>query len=322
MFETISVGSAAWDVFVKVPEARKITTTEFVGQQALAFPLGVKVEVETQVATAGGGGTNTAVALARLGLKAAVLARCGWDLPGRQIRQQLKQEGVDDSLLLQLEKELTDYSTILIGPEGKSTILVYRGPTRLEASLVDFNRLQAKWFCISNLEGNLDLLAALIKHAQKNKIKIALNPGKRELEQEQALLPLLAQTNLLVVNHQEAALLLGEKEFSPRLGRKMARLTPGLVAVTQGAEGAYLFDAQDKLLKADGFKVEMVDSTGAGDAFFAGLVAGLAQNWELEKALKLAVANGAAVTTAIGAKAALLTCQTAPNWLEKPLKIR
>ena len=321
MFDTISFGSAVWDVFLKIPQAQVIKTPETLDKPVLTFPQGAKVEVETLVATAGGGGTNTAVAFARLGLKATVLARCGWDLPGRQIRKQLKEEKVDDSFLIQLEKEATDYATILIGPEGKSTILVYRGETRLEEDLIDFNKLEAKWFCISNLEGNLPLLTTLINQAQKKKTKVALNPGKREIEQKEALLPLLEKTDLLVINHQEAALLLGEKRFNPGLARKVAQLSPGLVAITQGDQGVYLFNKKNQLLQADGFKVEMVDSTGAGDAFFAGLIAGLVKNWDLPKALKLGVANGAVVTTQIGAKAALLTSQTTLNWLNKPLKV-
>jgi ribokinase len=321
MYDVVSLGSATLDVFLKVPELVVIPTKEVFTGEALLLPYGGKCEVGELYTSSGGGGTNTAVGFARLGLSAAVVARCGWDFGGRQVRQEIKKEKVDDNLLIQLEGESTDYSTIIIGPDGRVAILVHRGKTRLEKSLIDFKKLQARWFCISHLEGNLDLLAEILSFARKNKIKVAFNPGRKEIEKKEALLPLIKNLDLLVVNQEEAARLLEASYFDPKIFRQSAKICSGLVAVTRGAEGAYLFDRQDRLLKAEGFKIEMVDATGAGDAFFCGLVAGLLKNWPLEKALKLGLANGASVASFIGTKTGLLSLADYHNWLEKPLKI-
>jgi len=314
MFDVVSIGSATLDVFLKSPDLKLLETKEVFSGQAIIVPYGAKCEVKKLVVASGGGGTNTAAGFSRLGLKAAVLARCGWDFAGRMVRKELKKEGIDDSLLIQLEKEETDYSTILIGPDGGQTILVYRGGTKLEKSLIDFEKLSTKWFCISSIEGNLDLLAGLIKFAQKNKIKVAINPGRREIEQKKKLLPLLKKVDVLVVNQEEAAQLIGKKPA--------ALVSEGIVVVTRGVKGVYLFDQKDRLLKADGFRVEMVDATGAGDGFFCGFVAGLIKGWKLEKALKLGISNGAAAVTEIGAKTGLLYEKNIHNWLQKPLKMR
>jgi ribokinase len=220
-----------------------------------------------------------------------------------------------------LEQETTDQSFILIGPDGKSTILVYRGRTRLEKKLIDFSKLKARWFCVSNLEGNLELLEALIKFAKENQIKIAVNPGRLEIEQKATLLPLVREIDILVINKEEAAQLTDSQLFDPKLFSRAALVSQGLVAITQGAEGVFLYDQKDRLLESDGFKLETVDSTGAGDGFFCGLVAGLIRDWDLKKALKLGVCNGASVVTKIGAKAALLQEKHIHNWLEKPLKM-
>ena len=319
--DVISIGSATLDVFIKAPDLKVIKSDEFFTGTAIAAPYGTKLEVEELVIASGGGGTNTAVGLARLGLKAAVLARCGWDFAGKIVRQEIKQEGVDDHLLVQVEKEATDYSTILLGPDGGRTILVYRGGSRLEKAVIDFAKLQTQWLCISSLEGNLALLAELLDWAQKKQIKVAINPGRREIDQAVDLLPLLAKVALLVLNQEEAAQLVGEEYFDVKLFRKAALLSAGLVAVTRGSEGVYLFDQHDRLLQADGFKVATVDATGAGDGFFAGLLSGLIQRWPLEKALKAGLANGAAVIGQIGTKAGLLRKESLANWLEKPLKI-
>jgi len=307
MFDVISIGSATLDILVKSPVLAK----KLIGNQSfLTIPYGSKSEIDQLQICSGGGATNTAVGFSRLGLKAAVLARCGWDFGGKLIRQELKEEKVDESLLIQLENEETDLSVILVNPEGESTILVYRGKTRLEKNLIDFDKLNCRWFCISNLEGNLEMLAALIEYARKNKIKVALNPGKREIDQKDKLLALAKNIDLLVINQEEA----------DQIGGKPEAYCRKMTAVTQGEEGVKLFTLKG-LLFASGFKMDMVDATGAGDAFFCGLVAGLAKKWPVEKALKLGIANGASVVTEIGAKPGLLREENIHNWLAKPLKM-
>ena len=321
MFDIISIGSATLDVFIKSSDLKLLKTDEVFTGEAIIAPYGAKCEVEKLVITSGGGGTNTAVGFARLGVKAAVLARCGWDFAGRMIRKELKKEKVDDSLLIQIEGDQTDYSTILIGPDGGRSILVYRGGTKLEKSVIAFQKLKTKWFYISSLEGNLDLLAKTIEFAKKSKIKVAVNPGRREIEQKEKLLPLLEKVDVLIINREEAAKLVEEEFFDPKLFKKTALVSEGLVVVTQGAKGVYLFDQEDNLLVSDGFKVKMVDATGAGDGFGCGFVAGLIKGWGLEKALKLGISNGAAAIIEIGAKAGLLYEKNIHNRLQKPLKM-
>jgi ribokinase len=273
------------------------------------------------VITSGGGGTNTAVGFARLGLKSAVVARSGWDFAGKIIRQEIKKEKVTDEFLVQLEGEKTDYSTILIGPDGNRTILVYRGGTRLELTLIDFKKLNSFWFYIASLEGNLDLLERLIDYAQKNHIKVALNPGQDEIEQKEELLKLAKKVDVFNVNQEEAARLTDLSLENKKVFSKLCSLLPKtMVVVTKGVEGLVVKIPQKGVLTMDGFKVKMVDQTGAGDGFGSGFIGGLAKGLEIEKALKLGVANGASVVMKIGAKDGLIKEQEIDYWLEKPLK--
>jgi len=315
-FEVISFGSAILDVLLKSPDFQIAKTKKAFTQSSLIIPYGVKSEVSDLVFSSGGGGTNTAVGLARLGLKTALVARCGWDFAGKIIRQEIKKEKVFDEFLVQLEDEKTDYSTILIGPDGNRTILVWRGGTRLEADIIDFKKLNSFWFYIASLEGNLDLLERLIDFAQKNHIKVAVNPGKREIKEKEKLIPLLQKVEVLLINQEEAKLL-GD----------LSSLTKTMVAVTSGEKGVLLKvpgkgqpACRQGRLKMAGFKVKMVDQTGAGDGFGCGFIGGLAKGLEIEKALKLGVANGASVVTKIGAKEGLIRQTEVDYWLEKPLK--
>jgi ribokinase len=308
-YDVISFGSAVLDVFLKSPDFRLVKNKGIFTAQSLVIPYGVKSEVSDLVVASGGGGTNTAVGFARLGLKSTVVARCGWDFAGKIIRQEIKKEKVSDEFLAQTEGERTDYSTILIGPDGNRTILVYRGTTRLETSLVDFKNLNSFWFYIASLEGNLDLLQRLVDYAQKNHIKVAINPGKREIKEKEKLIALLQKVEVLIVNQEEIKLL-GD----------LPSLTKTMVAITAGEKGVVLKVPGKGQLKMSGFKVEMTDQTGAGDGFGSGFIGGLAKGLEIEKALKLGVANGASVVTKIGAKEGLIKQQEVDYWLEKPLK--
>jgi len=319
-FDTVSFGSATLDVFIRSPELKVIKSNEFFTGEAIAAPYRTKAEVEELVICSGGGGTNTAAGFSRLGLRAAVVARCGWDFAGKLVRQEIKKEGIDDRFLVQLEGEGTDYTTALVGPDGGRTMLVYRGGTRLESSVINFGKLNAFWFYLSSLEGNLDLVKKLTKYAKKNHIKIAVNPGRKELEQKKELLAIAREFDVLMVNREEAARFLNlpiadEKIFD----RACTALPQVMVIVTDGSNGAHLCVPGEGKLIINGFKVKTIEATGAGDGFGTGFIAGLCKDWSLEKALKLGIANGAAVVTQVGAKAGLIREKEIDFWLNKKL---
>jgi ribokinase len=319
-FDTLSFGSAVLDVFLTSPEIKVIRSDKFFTDKAIAVPYGTKSEVERLVVCSGGGGTNTAVGFARLGLKSGIVARSGWDFAGKIIRQELKKEKVDDRFLIQVEGEATDYSTILVAPDGGRTILVYRGGTRLEKEMLRFQELNAFWFYLSSLEGNLDLVEALSQHAQKNHIKMAVNPGKKELEQKKRLLKIAQKFDVLIVNREEAAQLLGLTIVDEKIFDQICLTFPKvMVVVTEGDEGAHVCVPDKGKLIIDGFKMKMVEATGAGDGFGSGLIAGLVKGWPLEKALKLGVANGASAVTQFGSKAGLIKEKEIDFWLSRKL---
>ncbi len=319
-FDTISFGSAVLDAFVTSPDIKVIKSDQFFTGKAIAVPYGAKSEVERLIFCSGGGGTNTAVGFSRLGLKAAVVARCGWDFAGKIIRQEIKKERVDDHFLVQVEGEETDYSTVLVAPDGGRTILVYRGGTRLEKPVIDFENLNAFWFYLSSLEGNLDLVKELTVYAKKNHIKIVVNPGQKELKQEKKLLEIAQNFDVLIVNREEASQLLGLTMVDEKVFDKMGLALPKTMAVvTEGINGAQVCVPGKGKLIIDGSKVKVIEATGAGDGFGVGLIAGLVKGWPLEKALKLGVFNGASAVTQFGAKAGLIKEKEIDFWLSKKL---
>lgn len=308
-FDIISVGSATLDIFLK--------SSEF---PLSAEMIGKKVEVEEHLLSSGGGGSNTAAGFSRLGLKTALIARFGDDLFGEFVRQDLEKESFDKQFLLQKKGDVTDCSTILVSPDGSRIILVYRGKTKVDEMTFPWEALdQTEWLYLASLEGNVDLLTEVTGKAVQKGIKMALNPGGRELKQKEKLMAIFPQVKVLVLNTEEAKLFTQEEE-DERVFEKIRTVGPEIVVVTAGRKGSHLF-YQTQHLFAPPFIGEVVDESGAGDAFSSGFVSGLAKGLSLPEALKLGMANGFNVVTKIGCKTGLLGEGDIQHWLGQNLTI-
>jgi len=276
---------------------------EINGKKLICQPYGEKVEVTEKLVCPGGAGTNSAVSFSRLGLHSAIVARLGKDFFGRLIVDELEKEKVATNLLAQKDQE-TDSSVILIGPDGDRTILVYRGTTRLEEKDVDWDKLDAGWFYLSSLEGNLDLVEKLITFSKEKAIKVAWNPGKRELDHKAKVLQLAGQVEVFNLNREEMEALIGLKVEDQGFWQKVASIAAKIILVTDGRNGAYLFQKGEPIFKPSP-KLTPVDETGAGDAFGSGFVSGLINNLSLDQSFELAMKNAAAVVQELGAEKGL-----------------
>jgi len=185
--------------------------------------------------------------------------------------------------------------------------LVYRGASnKLDWQKVEWGKLTPDWFYVSSLGGDLAMLTKIVRHAQKEGIRIAFNPGSREIAAGEKLKAFLPHVEVLLLNRQEAAKLT-HHEFANReeILKDAGKLGARVVAVTEGKKGASLISGKVKL-NLPAARAKTVEETGAGDAFGAGLVAGIIKGFSLEQALKLALANGASVTEHFGPKEGLI----------------
>lgn len=295
-FDVVTFGSAFVDVYLGSSEFKKVGA-------ALCEVYGGKIDLSDLVITTGGGATNTAVGFERLGLQTAAVCGVGRDHWGLFVRQELKREGVSPLYIQQAEAP-TSYSTILVAPDGGRTALVYRGASnQLSGRQVDWDKLDPKWFYVSSLGGNFNLLAQIIRRAQKGRIKVAFNPGSREIRAREKLKPFFPYLEVLLVNRTEFEVL-----------GKVAG--PAMIAVTNGRQGAGLITGK-KMIKAAAVKVKTREETGAGDAFASGFITGLVNGLKPETALAMGLINGAAVTREFGPKAGLLFAPEMNAWLKK-----
>jgi sugar/nucleoside kinase (ribokinase family) len=324
MFDIITIGSAAQDVYLFSKKFKVIRDKRAITGESECFAFGTKIELDHILFEVGGGATNTANTFKRQGLKVACLGRIGNDGAGEEVKKFLKKTGIGDLLIID-KKDRTAQSVIFLAANGERTILVYRGAAHhFKTSDVNLQKIKnTKWLYISSLAGNTQLLEKIVSFAKKNHIKVAVNPGKLEIARRNALQRIIKKVDLLLVNREEAITLLRSSKTDDRsLLQNIRKLCPGIVVITKGAGGsaAILNRQQFRVIIKP---VKAVDTTGAGDAFGSGLLAGLIKyRGNIKKALLLASQNSAADVLQIGAKhGALGKGMAAPNihCLIKPL---
>lgn len=320
MNKVVCFGSAVVDVIVKSKDFRVLKSHQVSGGVALCEVYGGKTDVDEIIMTVGGAGTNVAVGLSRLGLTVAGVVRVGDDLLGKMVIDHLKTEGIETSLIQTDHDGKTGMSVILVAADGGRSIITARGVSKKIASEeIEWEKLSgAEWIQLGTLGGQMELLENIISWGGSKGIKMGINPGKPELMEKSRLLKLLPKMELVVLNKMEAKQLM-EHESEKQAARKLLDMGVKIVVITDGKNGAGVGYA-DTWVKIDAFKVKSIDDTGAGDAFCSGMVAGLVKGMEMEKALKLGLANGASEVKKLGVKEGLLFEKEIETWLNKPLK--
>jgi len=254
----------------------------------------------------GGAAANMAVALARLGRRPALWSRVGRDPWGEGLAAKLAANGVDCRAVQWDEQEMTGLMYIVITPGGERTILAQRGANRaFDPALLPVNDLsRAKALLVSGY--------ALLEEPQRSAALLALNtagelglprlldPGitgpKAALDDVRALLPAV---DVVLPNLLEAQRLTGRHDPSDAF-RALTDAGAKLVAVKLGREGCLVGKGQE-MAWLPPFPAEVIDTTGAGDAFAAGFTSAWLDGLPASAAGLLGNAMGAFVTAATGA---------------------
>ncbi|MBP7820917.1 carbohydrate kinase family protein [Candidatus Saccharibacteria bacterium] len=298
----LSVGAAVQDVYLQgaIFEPKK-EHKEMVEE----FILGSKNDLEAVNYSTGGGATNGAVTFARQGLHSMYMGKIGHDVAGKAILDDLHKDGVDTSLVGYSKTVGSGYSCILLAPSGERTIMSYRGASsHYEIHLEDFHNSHPDWIYLTSLEGNFEVIDTIFEYAKANNIKIAMNPGKKELEAKDHLKKLIPQLTLLSMNKEEMQQIYPGKTLEELV--RQASKDVHYVIVTDGPKGAMATDRWHIVGAGMYEDVPVIDRTGAGDAFSSGFTAMIASGESLEDAVIFASANSTNVVASIGAKAGIL----------------
>ncbi len=307
-FDIVSIGSATRDVFLGLDEFKIVDSADFVTGKGLCFPFGSKLEIKKIVFTSGGGGTNAAATFARQGLSTACIGVVGNDFNGQELLSEMASEGIETKHFQKHDDDYTAYSVILVDPSGERTILSYKGEGQhFDASKIDFDQIKAKWMFLDSLGGHYDLLEKAVNWAVANGVKLATNPGGKELEHGlEKLKPLLKNFSVFWVNQEEAAKLTGiDYKNEAELFKFMDELIGGIFVMTKGPEGMVVSDGKN-VYRAGVPDSPVVERTGAGDASCSGFIAEYIRSGNIEKAIQFATANASSVVTQYGSKAGIL----------------
>ena len=311
-FDVVCVGSALLDIYLKSDKFVKIPSGEFQDGVALCEEFGGKTEVAEVEVCSGGGGTNVAVSFARKGLKTGLIAETGKDLVAATIKEELSREGVDPSFLVEVEGEETGISSIMVATDGGRSVAVYRGASKmLTKEDIRWDELRPEWLYISSLGGEMALLEGLIGHAKAYGIKVAVNPGKAEIERigEWGGMKLFAGVEVLLVNREEATRLTGvDFEDGEVWKSEHCLMGPRTCVITVGKQGGKVCH-EGRCYFYEALQVETVEETGAGDGFGSGLVAALMKGEDIETAIWWGKKQAASVVSYMGAKRGLLSLE-------------
>jgi len=308
MYDIISIGSSTRDVFFGADQLKKFKMGEFPTGEAICFGYGSKIEMKKIVLASGGGGTNAAVTFARQGLKTANIGVVGADINGQEILRELASEGINVDYFLKHDDDYTAYSVILVHADGERTILSYKGEGQhFDVTKIPFQKLKSKWAFIDSLGGHFDVLEGISKWGSDNNIKLATNPGGKELAHGlEKLRPILKNFSIVIMNQEEAAGLTGiDYKKEADMFKFMDEVIDGVFVMTKGPDGVVVSDGK-KVYSAGVPDSPVVERTGAGDAFSSGFVVEYIQSGDIAKAIQLGTANASSVVAQYGAKAGIL----------------
>ncbi len=249
----------------------------------------------------GGGLVATAmVACARLGLRTKYIGKVGKDEAGRWSRESLAQERIDVADVVEDSREHTRVTFGMIEkPTGRRTLIRNMPPlARLRPGEVPEAAVRCGAVLhVDGYEGPVAVWAARLARAAG--IPVSLD-AERATECRDELFPL---ADILIVGKDLGAEITGRSAI-PEILDGLAAYGPQIVGVTSGAEGATVRHRADTVF-VPGFRVPVVDTTGAGDVFHGAFVAGVIWGWGLRDCVRLANATAALKCRTLGGRAGI-----------------
>ena len=261
--------------------------------------------------TTGGNVCNTGIAMAKLGMKVAAAGLVGRDVLGTAVTEKLKAEGLDTSAVFPTDRDQTSASVVAVEPTGERCFFHTPGVTKLLDAAAfrrcfgTFKRcryVQVGYFgLLPSLTADLPaVLQELRVAAPQTQVALdTVNPP----DTWERLQPILPHVDLFCPSRTEAAALTGESSPHRMVAAFRQHMRPGtLIGIKLDADGCYLDDGH-QAVTVPAYKIDVVDTTGAGDTWFGALMTALMKGMPLEPAGRFANRAAADCCTGLGASA-------------------
>lgn len=302
-FDVVVVGTATRDTYLISKDFAAYNSNN---ESIIVVPANTKIDMPEIASDIGGGAPNVATTFARTGLKVACMAKVGVDGSGKEIEDNLDKERIVP-MLIKDKSHQTGLSLILKGPNGEDTTFIHRG-AGYEYRRKDFDlaKIKAKWLYITSLGGDLAVLNRLVKWAEAQNVRVAVNPGPLELSKPKRLISILRRVDVVVMNRYEAQTLLAKESMEAIL---IAARSFGLhtIVITDSQYGSTILDGNYLYTTGIYKKVIVVDRSGAGYAFGSGLISAIIQGKSMPEAISFAAANATSVISYLGTRIGILS---------------
>ncbi|MCG2694909.1 carbohydrate kinase family protein [Candidatus Parcubacteria bacterium] len=318
----VAIGDIVIDNFIKLKEA-EVFKDEESGREKLCMNFADKIPYEiSEEVSAVGNSPNAAVSASRLGLKSALITNIGDDENGQKCLDSLKKDGVATDFVETHDGEKTNYHYVLRYNSDR-TILVKHA--EFDYKFPDIG--SPKWIYLSSLAENSlpyhqQILDYLKTHSE---IKMSFQPGTFQMNLGyEKMKGIYQRADLFFCNKEEARRILkplrddAQNTEIKDLLKMISELGPKMVVITDGPNGAYVYNGNDMWhIPMYPDQGEIVDRTGAGDAFSSTFTAALAIGKTPAEALSWAPINSMSVVQYVGAQKGLLSREKLEGFLNK-----
>lgn len=283
MYDLITIGNVVMDLYFK---GKSLSTKD--GHFNLS--IGGKYPIDYFHESVGGSGANVAIGASNQGLSTAVLAKVGENSLKQIILQKLLKKMVSTEFLL-VDSGYMNVSSILLSESGEKTVIHYATPheTLEIPDVMKKNMLNTKAVYMGSLPGiSLAERVSLLTHFADAQKKIILAIGALEIaEGLEKIAPLLNLAQVLAMNGHEYADLVKKDKEKIDLNSDCAKAVgfeKKILIITDGPNGSYVYD-NGKVHHQPALKAEVIDTTGAGDAFCAGFIAAYLKEMSIEESM-------------------------------------
>jgi len=305
-----------------------ILVADVVGRPLRVVPeLGRLALVDEMGLYTGGCATNTAIALARLNLPVEVIGKVGEDPFGDFVLTALADHRIGTRGIKRDKEVGTSGTMVMVAPNGERRFVHYIGANaRLTLEDIDLAMVEAG--SILHIGGSLVLpgidgqpTAELLRHARAAGVITFLDTVWDDTGRWMEILaPCLPHIDYFVPSLSEAQALTG-LDTPIEIAHFLLERGVKTVGLKMGEDGCLVVSGDGQVIRLPALQVEVVDATGAGDAFAAGFIAGVWHDWPLDQCARFANAVGALCVTGLGASGGVRSLSETLSFMENaPLR--
>ena len=310
-FNLITVGSCGIDIFLNIHEANKNLSLD-TSSSELTIKSGEKIMLDGYKFSLGHTGANISVGASRLGLQTTVFAEAGSDDFSERILNELVAEKVDVSNIIRTPGD-SNFSVII---NFKKERTVFAEDMKRDHNF-SFGNFSSDFLYLTSLSRNwINAYLQTMDFVSKKNIPFAFSPGPIQIkDKDKVIFEVIKKSKILFLNKDEASQLLSknksfaqnEKNFVKSMLLDFKNAGTSNVVITDAENGSYCLDEKGKYYYLNGYATNIIEKTGAGDAYAIGFLYAFMKNMEIPQSMVFGAINASSVMEKIGPQEGLLT---------------